>query len=104
MMNESIMKGEGMERGIDLSLLDTSEMSEKLQMQLAPFHACYKPHGEIVPRSVLKVEGEGSYFKSERAMDMVVRQASMLDKMYYKFIETVYRDEEGNVCDAPEDE
>ena len=103
MMNESI-KGEGMERGIDLSLLDTSEMSEKLQMQLAPFHAAYKPHGEIVSRAVLRVEGEGSYFQSERAMDMVARQASMLDKMYYRFIETVNRDEEGEVADLVEDE
>ncbi len=92
------------ERGIDLSTLDTSEMSESLQMKLAPFHAAYKSHGEIVPRKVLKVEGEGGYFKSERAMDMVHRQASMIDKMYYKFIETVYRDEDGNICDAPEDE
>ena len=33
-----------MERGIDLSLLDTSAMSEKEQMQLAPFHQCYKAH------------------------------------------------------------
>ena len=92
------------ERGIDLSTLNTSEMSIKLQMQLAPFYLAYKPHGDIVPRKVLKVEGEGGYFKSERAMDMVVRQASMIDKMYYRFIETVTRDEDGNICDEPEDE
>ena len=86
-------------RGIDLSTLDTSEMSTKLQMQLAPFHAAYKSHGEIVPRKVLKVEGEGSYFKSEKAMDMVVRQASMVDKMYYGFIESSTRGEDGKVRD-----
>ena len=91
------------ERGIDLSELDTSAMSTKLQMQLAPFYLAYKPHGEIVPRKVLKVEGEGGYFKSEKAMDMIHRQASMIDKMYYKFIETVYRDENGNICDEPEE-
>ena len=91
------------ERGIDLSTLDTSEMSTKLQMQLAPFYLAYKSHGEIVPRKVLKVEGEGGYFKSEKAMDMVIRQASMIDKMYYKFLETVTRDEDGNIIDG-EDE
>ena len=86
-------------RGIDLSTLDTSAMSTKLQMQLAPFHAAYKPHGDIVPRKVLKVEGEGGYFKSERAMDMVHRQASMIDKMYYGFIGDTTRGDDGKVRD-----
>ena len=90
-------------RGIDLSTLDMSEMSESLQMKLAPFYLAYKPHGEIVPRKVLKVEGEGGYFESEKAMDMVHRQASMIDKMYYQFLETVSRDKDGNIIDG-EDE
>ena len=92
------------ERGIDLSTLDTSEMSESLQMKLAPFHAAYKPHGEIVPRKVLRVEGEGCYFKSEKAMDLIHRQASGLDKLYYHFIETVYRDADGNIADLPDED
>ena len=79
-------------------------MSTKLQMQLAPFYLAYAPHGEIVPRKVLKVEGEGGYFKSEKAMDLVKRQASMLDKMYYSFIENVYRDEKGNIADLPDED
>ena len=93
-----------MERGIDLSLLDTSEMSEKLQMQLAPFHAAYRAHGEIVSRAVLRVEGEGSYFKSERAMDLIIRQSSILNQMYYGFIGDTTRDDEGKVCDMQPDD
>ncbi len=93
------------ERGIDLSELDTSAMSTKLQMQLAPFYLAYAPHGEIVPRAVLRVEGEGSYFKSEKAMDLVKRQASMIDKIYYKFIESSTRGDDGKVRDMnPSDE
>ena len=92
------------ERGIDLSTLNTSEMSTKLQMQLAPFYLAYKPHGEIVPRKVLRVEGEGSYFKSEKAMDLIHRQASMIDKMYYRWLETVHRDDNGKVADLPDED
>jgi hypothetical protein len=91
-------------RGIDLSTLDTSEMSTKLQMQLAPFYLAYKPHGDIVSRKVLKVEGEGSYFKSEKAMDLVIRQSSILNQMRYKFIECSTRDDDGKVRDMNPDD
>ena len=87
---------------MDLFKLNVSELSEKEQMQLAPFHQAYRPHEPIPPRKVLKVEGEGTYFPKVNTLDEVKRQASMMDKMYYDFLLTVTRDEFGNVCDEAE--
>ncbi len=88
---------------MDLSKLNVSELSEREQMMLAPFYVCYRPHTAIPPRKVLKVEGEGSYFKKEKTLDLVKYQASMMDKMYYTFLESVTRDEFGNIIDSPLD-
>ena len=88
---------------MDLSLIDTSALSEKEQMQLAPFHQAYRPHSPCPPRKVLKVEGEGSYFKKEKTLELIKHQASMMDKMYYTFLESVTRDEFGNIIDSPID-
>ena len=71
-------------------------------MQLAPFYIAYHPHSPIPPRKVLKVEGEGTYFPKVNTLDEVKRQASMMDKMYYTFLETVTRDEFGNIVDEAE--
>ena len=84
---------------MDLSLIDTSALSEVEQMQLAPFYLAYAPHSPIPGRAVLKVEGEGTYFPQVDTLAEVKHQARMLDKMYYHFLETVTRDEHGNIID-----
>ena len=103
MMNESI-KGEGMERGVDLSLLDTSAMSEKEQMQLAPFHQCYRPHERAYTWRELREMGCVPVPKVEPTMELIKRQASFLEQSFYMFLESAPRDKNGNICDAPEDE
>ena len=87
---------------MDLSLIDTSALSEKEQMQLAPFYVCYRPHSPIPPRKVLKVEGEGTYFPKVDTLKEVKEQASMMDRMFYTFLESVTRDENGNIVDEAE--
>ena len=86
---------------MDLSLIDTSALSEVEQMQLAPFYLAYRPHSAIPSRKVLKVEGEGTYFPKVDTLKEVKEQASMMDRMYYSFLESVTRDEDGNIVDDP---
>ena len=88
---------------MDLSLIDTASLTEREQIQLAPFYLAYKPHSSIPSRAVLKIEGEGTYFPSqnEKTMDLIKEQAKRLDSLYYDFLATVTRDENGNVCDDP---
>ena len=88
---------------MDLFTVDTSQLSEREQMQLAIFHQAYRPHDAIPSRAVCKVEGEGTYFPQVDTLKEVKEQASMMDRMYYGFLETVTRDEFGKVCDAKED-
>ena len=88
---------------MDLSTIDTSQLSEREQMQLAPFYLAYAPHDDIPSRAVCKVEGEGTYFPKVNTLEEVKKQANMLDRMYYGFLETVTRDEFGKVCDVKED-
>ena len=87
---------------MDLSLINTSELSQREQMQLAPFHAAYKPHGTIPSRAVLKAEGNGGYFAEHNTIEEIKEQARFLDSYYYRFLETVTRDEFGNIIDTPE--
>lgn len=87
---------------MDLSTIDTSALSQKEQMQLAPFYLAYAPHSDIPSRKVLKVEGEGTYFPKVDTLAEVKHQAKMLDKMYYTFLESCTRDENGNICDEVE--
>jgi len=47
----------------------------------------------------LKVEGEGTYFKKVNTLQEIKHQARMMDIMYYHFLETVTRDENGNIID-----
>ena len=72
-------------------------------MQLALFHQAYRPHTAIPSRAVLKVEGEGPYFPKVDTLKEVKSQAKMMDIMYYSFLESVTRDENGNICDEVED-
>ena len=85
---------------MDLSLVDTSVLSEKEQAQLAPFYLAYKPHGPIPTRKVLKVEGNGGYFHEVNTIKEIKSQAKMLDSMYYTWLETVTRDENGDIVDG----
>ena len=89
-------------RQLDLSTIDTSTLTEREQMMIAPFYVCYRPHTAIPTRKVLKVEGEGTYFPKVNTLDEVKSQAKMLDKMYYHFLESVTRDENGNIVDEAE--
>ena len=86
---------------MDLSLIDTSTLSEKEQMQLAPFYVCYRPHTAIPSRAVCKAEGEGTYFPKVDTLAEVKAQASLMDQFYYKFLESTTRDEFGNIIDDP---
>ena len=88
---------------MDLFTIDTSKLSEREQMQLAVFHQAYRPHSTIPTRAVCKVEGEGTYFPKVDTLKEVKEQASMMDRMYYGFLETVTRDEFGNIVDDKED-
>ena len=89
---------------MDLSTLDTTQLSEREQIQLAPFYLAYKPHSPIPSRAVLKVEGEGTYFPSqnEKTLDLIKEQAKRLDSMFYDFLATAPRDSKGDICDLPE--
>ena len=91
-----------MERGIDLSLLDTSAMSEKEQMQLAPFHQCYREHERAYTWRELRAMGCEPVPKEEPTMELIKRQASFLEQSFYAFLESVPRDEKGRVMDLPE--
>ncbi len=89
---------------MDLSRIDTASLTEREQIMLAPFYLAYKPHSPIPSRAVLKIEGEGTYFPSqnEKTMDLIKEQAKRLDSLYYDFLATVTRDEQGNITDLPE--
>ena len=87
---------------MNLYELDTSVLSEREQMQLAPFYLAYAPHSPIPSRAVLKVEGEGTYFPKVDTIAEVKEQASNMERMYYNFLATVTRDEDGNIVDVPE--
>ena len=84
---------------MDLRLVDTSSLDEKTQMQLAVFYDAWRPHNAIPSRKVLKVEGKGSYFSESNTIQKIKHQASMMDQMYYSFLQTVTRDEKGNIKD-----
>ena len=87
---------------MDLYSVDVSTLTEREQMQLAVFHQAYRPHTAIPSRAVLKAEGNGGYFAEHNTLDEIKEQASCMDAMYYGFLQTVTRDEFGNICDDPE--
>ena len=73
-------------------------------MQLAPFHACYRPHDRAYTWRELRDLGCEPVAKEEPTMELIKRQASFLERSYYMFLESVSRDEKGNICDEPKDE
>ena len=75
------------------------QLEPTLQRQLAPFIIAHRPHTTPPSRATCKVEGEGNYFPPVDTVDEIKEQASMLDRMYYSFLETVTRDSNGNFID-----
>ena len=87
---------------MNLSELDLSTLSDKEKIQLFPFYDAWRPFPVIVPtRKELKHEGSG-YFMKTKTLDEIKHQASMMDQMYYTFLENVTRDENGNIVDDDE--
>ena len=85
---------------IELNLLEVnlSELSEKERMQLAVFHRAYQPHGSIPDKKMLKKEAK-PYFSDVKCIDEIKAQAKFMDTFYYRFLESVTRDSDGNICD-----
>ena len=85
---------------MNLHNINYSELPESTQVQLFPFYDAWRPHSAIPSRTECKLMGEGAYFPDHgKALDEIKEQARMLDTMYYGFLETVTRDEHGNICD-----
>ena len=84
---------------MNLFEVDIETLTELEQMQLAEFRDAYRPHSPIPTRKVLKVEGEGTYFPKVNTLDEIKEQVSVMDTMYYYFLETVTRDANGNIMD-----
>ena len=71
-------------------------------MALAPFHAAYRPHERAYSWRELRAMGCEPVAAPEPALEEIKRQASFLVSFYYGFLETVTRDEFGNITDEPE--
>ena len=82
--------------------VDLNTLTEREQCQLFAFRDAWRPFTPTPSRAELKVTGRGSYFSNHKALDEIKEQARTLDCLYYGFLETVTRDEHGNVMDDPE--
>ena len=88
---------------MNLHNLDTKQLTEREQQQLFPFYDAWRPFTPIPTRAECKAAGKGNYFPKVSTLDEVKEQARTLDCMFYGFLETVTRDEFGNVMDDPEE-
>ena len=88
---------------MNLYNIDITTLTQQEQCQLFAFRDAWRPHTAIPTRAECKIMGEGAYFPDHgKALDEIKEQARMLDTMYYGFLETVTRDEYGNICDDEE--
>ena len=73
-------------------------------MQLAEFYLCYRQHEPPQTWRQLQAMGLTKVPDPEPALDEIVRQAKFLDRHYFQFLQSVTRDEAGNICDDVADD
>ena len=86
---------------MNLYQVDLSTLTQSEQFKLAEFRRAYAPHTPAPTRKFLKRE-ENGYFSNINTIQEIKEQTKTLDVMYFNFLETVTRDDKGNICDSPE--